>query len=350
MAFTGRCTITPQTGQVPSSQSNYAVLISVTDNSLKTTGNGGQVTSSSGFDIRPFSNSSLTTALSFYLLFYDGAAGTVRMRVKIPTITAGTPYYLGYGDSGLTTDGSDGPNTFSNAYSGVWPFEDGSTLNLKDITDEEFNATNPNGATAGTAILGAGASLDGSNDYLRIAPNLYPGGDCTISCMIRSSDLSATKVVWAKRGGMTGEVGGSEIFLLYTTAAGKLLFNMNTGVSGASFNNGNLTSTTTLSTNTNYVIHGTVAGKIYLNGTQDGDGGWGGGLNNSSAAIHFGDDGTSGRFFQGTFRMFEIASAIRSADWIATDSNCWSAPSTFATYSFDSAPASAARNFAVIVG
>lgn len=349
MSFTGRCTITPQTGKVPSSQTDYAVLVSVTDNSLKSVSNGG-LCRTDGYDIRAFSDSALTTALKFYRQYYDPSTGTLRMRIKIPTLSVGSAYYLGYGDNALSSDANDGPNTFSNAYSGVWPFEDGSTLNLTDITDEEFNVTNPNGATASTAILGAGASLDGSNDYLRIAPNLYPGGSVTLSCMIRSSDLSQTKVIWAKRGSMTGEAGGSEIFLLYTTAAGKLLFNMNTGVDGSTFNNSNVTGATTLSTNTNYVVHARVDGRIFLNGAEDANGSYGGGMNNSSAAIHFGDDGSAGRFFQGTFRNFEISSASRSADWITTDYNCWSNPSTFASYMFETLTVAHPRASVLLIG
>ena len=52
---------TVQSGKMPSSQTDFPFCIAWTDNSLKTTGNGGQVTDAQGDDIVPYSDSSLTT-------------------------------------------------------------------------------------------------------------------------------------------------------------------------------------------------------------------------------------------------------------------------------------------------
>lgn len=353
MAFTGRCTITPQTGQVPSSQSNYAVLVSVTNANLKSVSNGGLVQSASGYDIRAFSDSGLTSALKFYRQYYDPVTGTLRMRIKIPTLTAGTPYYLGFGDATLTTDANDGPNTFSN-YSGVWPLEDGSSLILTDITGGGFNGSGFGGVGAGTGILGAGALMDASDDYIRIAPNLAPwASEMTISCMIKSNDLSQTKVVWAKRTSMTGEPASNECFLLYTTSAGKVQFNVSTTGSL----NETIVGGTTLSTGTIYVLHGVRRGfgtfdlKVFVNGTSDGtSSGNSGSISTASAPIHFGDDGSAGRFFNGTFRNFELSANGRADSWCLTDANCWLAPSTFATYSFDSIATVTSRTSFYLIG
>src|SRR3989344_6655431 len=91
------------------------------DADLKTVANGGYVQNSSGYDIRPYSDSALTTALTFELVNYDGVNGKLEMYVKIPTLSASTDtvIYLAFGDSGISTDGSS-TATWDSNFKGVW--------------------------------------------------------------------------------------------------------------------------------------------------------------------------------------------------------------------------------------
>jgi len=340
VAFTGRCTITPETGKIPSAQTDYAVLIQAQDNSLKSIANGG-LCRTDGFDIRLRSDSGLSSALSQYNLFYDPVNGIFRCRAKIPTLDVGTPYYLGIGDNALSTDPSDAANTFSNNYGLVLPFEDGSTLNVNDVSGNARNGTNV-GATAATSILAAGANFDGSNDYIYLPDYSVTGTAITISGVLRTTVNNALKAILIKRPGKTGGVDevGAEELAFYLTAAGKLQYLQNTGASG-SFLTDSVTGATTLSTNTNYVVHARYDGstaKVYLSGAQDGTASAAGSIWDSVVDIHLGDDGTAGRFFSGVMRMFEISPVARPVDWIATDHHCWSDPSTFASYAYDDAP------------
>src|SRR5438477_11294376 len=99
MAFGYYTPITVAAGQVPSTQTNFAKLTLQTDNRFKTVANGGHVQNSSGFDIRPYSDSSLSTALTYELERYNASTGEVVMWVKIPSLSDGYVTYLGYGDS-----------------------------------------------------------------------------------------------------------------------------------------------------------------------------------------------------------------------------------------------------------
>ena len=119
MAFGYYRSLTVQSSQVPSTQTDFPVLVSVTHADLKSTGNGGHVQSSSGFDIRPYSDSALTTALTFELEFYDPVNGILVMWVKIASLSDGLVFYLAYGDAGLTTDGSNSA-TWSNSFASVF--------------------------------------------------------------------------------------------------------------------------------------------------------------------------------------------------------------------------------------
>jgi hypothetical protein len=170
MAFTYYKTVTidhTQCGIVDST--DFPVAIWVTDADLKTVANGGKVQNSSGYDIRPFSDSGLTIALTYELVAstYVATTGAVEMHVKIPTVSASsdTLFYLAFGDSGISTDGSS-TATWSNGFIAVYHLGPGSgTLSVTDSVGS-FNATN-NSATATTGQIDGGAAVSFSpNKYL----------------------------------------------------------------------------------------------------------------------------------------------------------------------------------------
>src|SRR5678815_5698623 len=83
-AFGYSIPVTINSGQVPSTQTDFPVLVNFTDARFKTVGNGGHVQNSSGFDIRPYSDAALTTAITGYELErYNASTGEVVMWVKV---------------------------------------------------------------------------------------------------------------------------------------------------------------------------------------------------------------------------------------------------------------------------
>lgn len=151
---------------LPSTQTNFPLLVSVTDNSLKSTGNGGQVRNASGYDIRPYSDSGLTSALTYQLVSYNATTGTIQLRVLITSLALSTVIYLGIGDVTLTTDGSS-TSVWDSNRKGYWTLSDGVSLTLNDLTSNANNLTAVGSPSATAGQVGGGISLDGTTQYVK---------------------------------------------------------------------------------------------------------------------------------------------------------------------------------------
>jgi len=86
--YAHRRTITVNHAKVPNTdQTSFPVLISGTYSYLATTGNGGDVTSSSGYDIIFASDAGGATPLTFERESYNSSTGAVNFWVNIPTLS-----------------------------------------------------------------------------------------------------------------------------------------------------------------------------------------------------------------------------------------------------------------------
>jgi hypothetical protein len=154
-----------------SDSSNFPVSIWITDADFKTVGNGGYVQNSNGYDIRPYADSGLTTPLTFELVptTYVATTGAFEMHVQIPTLshTSDTVFYLAFGDSGISTDGSSSAVWSSANYYAVYHNANGSTLALTDSSGLGYNLTNHNSATAVAGLIDGAVHTDlSSSQYL----------------------------------------------------------------------------------------------------------------------------------------------------------------------------------------
>src|ERR1035437_6125962 len=105
MAFSWLKSLTLDHTQAGTADStDWPLTIWVTDADLKTVGNSGYVQNANGYDIRPYSGSGLSSALTFELVSYNASTGAVEMHVKVPTLshTADTVIYLGFGDATIS--------------------------------------------------------------------------------------------------------------------------------------------------------------------------------------------------------------------------------------------------------
>jgi Domain of unknown function (DUF2341)/PQQ enzyme repeat len=172
--------------KVPSTQSNFTVLVSVTDAALKTVANGGHVANAYGYDIGFYADSGGTTKLKWEKEKYDGTTGDLIAWVEIPSISSSsdTVFYLMYGDSSINTDQSDPPNTWDSNFKGVWHMND----NAPNTTIRESTATRANGTNNGNTNtkttagqIGNALSYNGSTDGSFAAIDLSATNIVTLS-------------------------------------------------------------------------------------------------------------------------------------------------------------------------
>jgi hypothetical protein len=329
MAFTYYSPVTiDHTKCGASDSSNFAVLFNTIDARFKTVGNGGHVQNSSGFDIRPYSDSGLTTALSFELERYNASTGEVVMWIKEATVshTSDTVFYLGYGDSGISTDGSSTASWDSN-FNAVYHFKDGSSLNTNDSTVNAVNLTGHNTPTAATGQIDGGVGLvTASTQYLDATLNIGALTAMTVSAWIKATSFpDAYNTIYANA------VSGSAVYEMFVKSTGKLAMYMATPAL-----NYDGTGSHTLSTGTWYLVHMTynsTQGLIgYVNGASDGTVAASGNLSASTNASNVGRDPlNTGRSWNGIIDEMRISHVARSADWITTEYNNQNSPSTFYT-------------------
>ena len=158
--------------KVPHTQSNFTVLVSVTDPALKTVANGGHVVNANGYDIGFYADSGGTIKLKWEVEKYDGTTGNLIAWVKIPSVSSSTDtvFYLMYGDSSINTDQSDPPNTWDSNFNAVWHLGNDTTLSLIDsISGNSLTNTGTVGATTGI-IDGAAGTFNGTSQSLNSPP------------------------------------------------------------------------------------------------------------------------------------------------------------------------------------
>jgi len=306
------------TGQVPSTQTDFPMLINLTDARFKTTGNGGHVQHSSGFDIRPYSDTGLTTALTYELERYNASSGEVVMWVKIASLSDSTVVYLAYGDAGISADGSDGANTFSNNFVEVYHLKNGTTLSG---VDSVHNAAPYNMGTAPTPTPGqidGGAKTD-STHTANDSGFTWPANAISLSCWANGSAFGSSYNTVASR--MFGTY--TEFVILAVKSTGKLRYVLTATTTRDCDGSGSAT----LSTGTWYhlaITYDSSAGmKGYVNG----------GAADCSVAANgnyahangqtggIGLDNAGSLYFTGTVDEVRWSSVARSQDWNTTEYN-----------------------------
>lgn len=323
MAFSYYTAFTVQTGQVPSTQTNFPVLILVTNTRFKTVGNGGHVQNANGYDIRPYSDSGLTTALTYELVpsTYNASTGFFEMWVKVPSLANGSVIYLGYGNNAISTDGSSS-GTWDTNYKGVYHLANGSTLNSNDSTSNANNGTAVNSPTAISAQVDGGATFNGLTQGINLAASLITGTNTafTISSWVNFTTPGTFL-------GIVGQYLGGD--------PGRLIFGQLTGnivlfVGGASFNTPLTYNDTTwhyvhvtFDTSANSIIYVDGASKVTAGMTLTT---W------AATNTGIGSGDTSQDFpWNGSLDEVRISNTVRSANWITTEYNNQSAPSSFYT-------------------
>ncbi|MCJ8292372.1 MAG: DUF2341 domain-containing protein [Crocinitomicaceae bacterium] len=139
---------------------DFAVLVSFTDTDLRTTANGGNVESDSGFDIM-FTQGGCITQLDHQIERYVPATGEYIAWVRIPSLSnsINTNIHMYYGNSSIVVDPST-TNTWSANYFGVYHLNS----SVADGCSSGNNLTDNLTSNFGGSIIGEGRDLDNNTN------------------------------------------------------------------------------------------------------------------------------------------------------------------------------------------
>jgi len=323
--------------KVPSTQSNFTVLVSVTDPALKTVANGGHVANANGYDVGFYADSGGTMKLKWEVEQYNGTTGHLIAWVKIPSVSnsSDTVFYLMYGNSAINTDQSDPPNTWDSSFKGVYHLRDGITLSGADSTSLA-NTLAVNSASAISGLID-GASTAGTNQSLGRGSITHNSAIATVSA-------------WIKATTATGRIAGLDQD--GTTHSQEIAIDANNKAVAYAWDTINgqqriCTGTTNITTGVWHYMVGTwdgTTGRVYLDGSLEGS--------IASANVYaaytspnmeIGGHATSGpasvnAYFSGNIDEVRFSYVARSATWITTEYNNQSSPGTFTTMGSESCP------------
>ncbi len=175
-------TLTIDRTKVPSDQTNFPVLISITDSTLAHTGSGGHMGKTNAGDLR-FTDNSNTTAYDYEIESYNSGTGALVAWVKVPTVSSSsdTIVRMWYGNASAS-DGANATGVWDSNFVMVQHMEETSGT-LADSTSNSNNGTATNGVTQdATGQMDGADSFDGLNDYLNFgsASRMNPTGHLTV--------------------------------------------------------------------------------------------------------------------------------------------------------------------------
>lgn len=329
-----------------SSLVNFPVLISLIDNDLRTTSNGGSVENSNGYDI-VFTLDDCSSILDHQIEHYDASTGTFVAWVRIPSLsaTADTDIGMFYGNSSISADPS-ALSTWNSDYISVYHLHD----DFLDATASGNNGTNF-GSIDISGIIGDGQDFDGIDDYVQTSSGeLQTENDFTISAWFKADSTTMRHIIWqgisSQNGwGNSGNATDQEMHL----STGSCCLGSETSdlVSAYMGNDEDETDSEVLTAQIAFTdtsdwhygvarysdLGGTPMIELFIDGTSvdtdDGVADASTARNNWDTNLRIGRPGAATRYFDGSIDEVRLSSVVRSDDWIATEYNNQSNPGSF---------------------
>lgn len=161
--------ITIDHSKVAAALTDFPVLISLTDTTLKSVSNGGRVQNSNGYDI-VFTASDGVTQLAHEIESYNASTGQIIMWVKVPSLSmaADTSIFLYYDNSTISTSQENVANVWTANYQGVWHLKEdvagtGTAGVYIDSSGHGNNGTDNVSSTDKTGFIGQGSGFNADN-------------------------------------------------------------------------------------------------------------------------------------------------------------------------------------------
>ncbi len=297
---------------------NFPVLVSMTDASLKSVANGGHMASTTASNAADlvFTDSSGTVKLNHEIEKYDPATGQIIAWVQLPTLAPATDtdIYLYYGNSSVSVSQANPSGVWSNGYGAVWHFKEVAGSNRVDSVNNI--SLIPTGTTAPAGKINGGVGFNGTTDKL-VAVN---------TSILSTMGATHTSSAWV----FLNSFGGSSRGRIWDHGAVTFYVDNSNLVKGLSlYSNINATSNAnSIDTGAWYYItvtydfNNSYATSFYVNGVAKGTGIVNYNLNDSSDYFTVGSRNLdNARGFDGTMSELKISNVVRTPDWIATEYN-----------------------------
>ena len=323
---------------------SFPVLISESQDFLKTVSNGGRIQSAKGHDIL-FTASDQITILDHEIETYSSSTGQLEAWVRIPSLPsdADTEIYMFYGNSSITTPMERVSSVWDSDFQVVQHMNDLTTINVASTTKNRNSKFNTNDATKyasgaplqSIAKVGYGQTYDASYDYHTItnhADNQQGTNDFTVEFWIKPDSTATDYSCPIYKGNGNGTIAEGWNIRHYQGTTDKLDFMMGSG----SVDLGNVMTANALTNNiwTHIVLTADrdVGYRFYVNGVADNSYSV-----NSSAypvgtanSMYIGRDWSpSAYFLKSSLDEVRVSKTLRSADWIKTGYNNMNSTSTF---------------------
>ncbi len=342
-------------------QANFPFLFNTTDPALATTGNGGNVTSPSGYDIIFSTDPNGLSQLDYEIETYNPSSGQVVAWVRIPTLshTTDTILYMFYGNPNVIASQQNPSGVWDGNYQAVYHLANTGTGVATDSTGLANNAQLTSVSAAAGQIDGAG-SFNGTASYMQIPSTDfldYPIG--TYPSSASTNNYAASFGVWFKTTSagvllsqtagqvcadfcefQIGTEPGAENMdgwndALYVDDAGLLRANIFT--TGSS----QIVSTTAYNDNNWHfavLTYGNQTQTLYVDGRIVGSESQVDVYGYDSSYAYFVGTGYTQQvqagnwdwlYFNGTLDEVSVSTIARSSDWVQTEYNNQRSPSTF---------------------
>jgi hypothetical protein len=325
---------------VPSAQANFPMLVYGTYNYLATTGSGGYIQNTVSLnsqtvpaDLIFTSDAGCATPLNWEVASYTATTGQLQAWVRVPSLSNGAVIYMCYDNAAVTTYRGSPTSAWDGNFMAVWHYPNGSSLSTNDSTANGINAASSSGASAGSGEVDGALALSGSSSGINY------GTPSAIPTNFATANTGTTYCAWVnvpsqndsivQRSDNNVQVG----WLFYIGASRFPTFQLvNTGADLT------VAATTAVAASTwthvcavaTYVST-TESVTMYVNGVAAGSGSKTGSQGTDNTQILYVGKGNLVGALAGSIDEIRISSTNRSANWIATEYNNQSSPSTFYT-------------------
>jgi hypothetical protein len=336
-AYGYRKAITIPAAGVAGSLSDFPVLVSIaSDNQLRTVANGGHVQNSNGYDI-VFRGADGTTPLPHEIESYYPLTGQLTAWVKVPALSssADTVIYMYYGDSSVTSPTETPADVWDSNFKGVYHLKESIGTTINDSAPSANTGTAANSPALGSdGKIGKATTFDGSNDYVYTTTQFDNPQEFTIEAWFKTGSASGKKIIGFESN-RTETNSGSYDRHIWVDTDGKLRFGCYEGsvvrvVSPNSYNDNQWHHVVGVRDNSPDLLYlyvdGLPKGNIASAHAEDFSGYW----RIGSYKLGGWQGGANG-YFPGAIDEVRISHVARSADWIRTEYNNQSSPSTFYT-------------------